>query len=177
MMIIIFTGLSGSGKTTLANLVKEDLIKIGFPVEVLDGDICRKNISADLGFSKEDRIINLKRIGYIASILYKHRIITIIAAINPYEHIRKTLFADNIEFRTIWIKCELETLIKRDSKGLYKRALLPDNNPLKIYNFTGISDIYEAPQQPDLIVDTDKDDILTSKNKIVEFLLQTVSNF
>ncbi len=176
MMIIIFTGLSGSGKTTLANLVKEDLIKIGFPVEVLDGDICRKNISKDLGFSKEDRIINLKRIGYIANILYKHKIITIIAAINPYENIRKTLFADHVLNKTIWIRCELETLIKRDNKGLYKRAQLPDNHPMKIYNFTGISDVYEVPQDPDLIVDTDKEDILTSKSKIVEFLLNAISD-
>jgi adenylylsulfate kinase len=174
-MIILFTGLSGSGKTTLANLVKEELIKIGFPTEVLDGDIFRKNISNDLGYSKEDRIIHLKRLAFIANILHRNNIITIIAAINPYENVRKTLFADNLLIKTVWITCELKTLIDRDKKGLYKRALLPDNDPNKIYNFTGINDIYEIPQSPDLIVDTGKEDILTSKSKILDFLLETIS--
>ena len=175
MMIIIFTGLSGVGKTTLANIVKEELIKIGFPTEVLDGDIFRKNISNDLGFSKEDRIIHLKRLAFIANILHRNNIITIIAAINPYENIRKTLFADNLLIKTVWITCDLKTLIDRDKKGLYKRALLPDNDPNKIHNFSGISDVYDVPQSPDLIIDTGKEDISASKNKILEFLLETIS--
>lgn len=175
MLIIFFTGLSGVGKTTLANLVKEELTKIGFPTEVLDGDICRKYISKDLGFSMEDRIINLKRLAFIANILYRNNIITIIAAINPYENIRKTLFEENQLTKTVWIKCDLKTLINRDKKGLYKRALLPDNDPNKIHNFSGINDVYDVPQSPDLIVDTGKEDISASKNKILEFLLETIS--
>ena len=91
-MIVIVTGLSGAGKTTLANLVEKELMKIGFPTEVLDGDNCRRTLCKELGFSKEDRIENLQRLAFVAKILYKHKIITILSAINPYENIRKSLF-------------------------------------------------------------------------------------
>ena len=174
-MIVIVTGLSGAGKTTLANLVEKELMKIGFPTEVLDGDNCRRTLCKELGFSKEDRIENLQRLAFVAKILYKHKIITILSAINPYENIRKSLFPNGVLVKTIWIKCSLNILIERDTKGLYHRALLPDDNPNKIHFFTGISDVYEPPEDADLIINTENEDILVSKNKIVNFLFEALS--
>ncbi len=174
-MMIILTGLSGAGKTTLANLVQRELMEIGFSSEVLDGDNCRRTLWKDLGFSKKDRIENLQRLAFIAEILYKHNIITIISAINPYANIRKSLFPKDVLVKTIWIECSLNELIKRDTKGFYHRAMLPDDNPNKIHFFTGISDVYEPPEDADLIINTENEEIQMSKNKILCFLLEVFS--
>lgn len=168
------TGLSGSGKSTLSGMVSESLKKKGLQVEVIDGDEYRKNLCSDLGFSKEDRMENIRRFGYVSKILQRNRVIAIVAAINPYESIRRELKQNINNMKTIYLKCDLESAMKRDEKGLYKRALLPDGHPDKIYNFTGISDPFEEPENPDLVVETDKESPGESANKIVKFILKNV---
>lgn len=154
-MILQFCGLSGAGKSTLAKLVKAKLSHKGSIVEVLDGDEYRKTLCSDLGFSKEDRIENLRRIAFVAAQLSKHGIIAIICAINPFEEVRAEVRKAYPSVKTIHIDCSLATLIHRDTKGLYKRALLPDTHPNKVRNLTGVNDAFEEPLHPDLYVNTD----------------------
>ena len=123
-------------------------------VELIDGDEYRANLCNDLGFSKEDRNTNIRRLGFVSKVLSRNNVITIIAAINPYEEIRKELIAKDKNLKTVYIKCDVEQLIERDVKGLYKKALLPDGHPDKVYNFTGISDPFEEPTNPDLVINT-----------------------
>lgn len=174
MLLIQFTGLSGSGKTTLANLVKEKLAKQGIAIEVIDGDEYRKTICSGLGFSYNDRVENLRRLGVIAKLLLKHNVITIISAINPFEKVRQELGRSSNKVKTVWINCNIDTLVKRDTKGLYKRALLPDGHPDKVLQFTGISDLYEKPINPDLILNTDQESPEESSDKLVEFILNNI---
>ena len=170
MIFIQFTGLSGAGKTTLANLVRYELIRQNYKVEIIDGDEYRKTICSDLGFSKEDRITNIRRLGFIGSLLAKNEIIVILSAINPYEDIRKEIEIQYNNTFTVWINCSNEKLIERDTKGLYKRALLCDGDPLKIYNLTGINDIYEVPVTPHLIINTHQESKEISRDKILAFI-------
>jgi len=149
-MIIWFTGLSGSGKSTLAAELKK-LAPINKKVELLDGDIIRKNLSKDLGFSKEDRNSNIQRIGFIAQLLEKHDVTVIVSAISPYKNIREEIKAGSINFVEIYCDCPLEELKKRDPKGLYKKV---ENG--EIENFTGISDPYEIPERPDIHLKTNE---------------------
>jgi len=146
-MIIQLTGLSGAGKSTIAKIVKSKLESLQYKVEIIDGDDYRETICSDLGFSKEDRIENIKRLGYIAKVLSNHKIIVLLAAIAPYESSRK--FVKNLvlknEYKEVYIECSLEELKNRDVKGLYARALLPE------------SDIYEKPENPDYIIITDEE--------------------
>jgi len=173
MLLLQMTGLSGAGKTTIASKVKEQLQKLGYKVELLDGDAVRQNISKDLGFSKEDRCENIRRIGFVADLLTRNNIIVIIAAINPYEEIRQEL-KRNYAAKTVWIKCELEILKQRDTKGLYKRAFLPESHLEKINNLTGVNDIYEIPKNADLIVDTAIESIEQSVEKVLNYILETI---
>lgn len=175
MLLIQFTGLSGSGKTTIATMVQEKLAQQGINVEVIDGDDYRKTLCKGLGFSYEDRAENLRRLGIIGKLLLKHNVVSIISAINPFEGIRLELAAHSPKVKTIWVRCSMETLVKRDTKGLYKKALLPDGNPDKVYQFTGISDLYEAPKNPDLILDTDKETPEESVSKLTDFILSNIS--
>lgn len=175
MLLIQFTGLSGSGKTTIATMVQEKLAQQGINVEVIDGDDYRKTLCKGLGFSYEDRAENLRRLGIIGKLLLKHNVVSIISAINPFEGIRQELAAHSPKVKTIWVRCSMETLVKRDTKGLYKKALLPDGNPDKVYQFTGISDLYEAPKNPDLILDTDKETPEESVSKLTDFILSNIS--
>jgi adenylylsulfate kinase len=154
MLFIQLTGLSGSGKSTIANGVKELLLSSGFRIEVIDGDIYRKKLCSDLGFSKSDRHENIRRLGFVSNKFAENGIISILAAINPYEEIRKELSMYGPHVKTIWINCDLDTLIKRDTKQLYKKAMLPENHPDKIKNLTGVNDPYEAPENPDLVINT-----------------------
>lgn len=154
MIIIQLTGLSGSGKSTIANAVSERLKKNNYKVEIIDGDDYRKILCKDLGFSKEDRNENIRRLGFVANILSKHEIITIIAAINPYEDLRNEIKSKYNNVYNVWIKCDLEELKIRDTKKLYYRALLPKGHPERIDNLTGVNDPYEIPKNPDLIIDT-----------------------
>ncbi|HSO76467.1 MAG TPA: adenylyl-sulfate kinase, partial [Blastocatellia bacterium] len=147
-----FTGLSGAGKTTLARLVEAELLSRGQRVEVLDGDIIRTNLSKGLGFSKEDRDINIRRIGFVCNLLSRNGVIAIAAAISPYREVRDELRNEIASFVEVYVKCPIDVLAERDVKGLYKKALAGE-----IKNFTGVDDPYEAPVAPEVLVETDVD--------------------
>lgn len=157
-----FTGLSGAGKTTLANRLQEVLRQRGQKVEVLDGDIVRTNLSKGLGFSKEDRDTNILRIAFVAHLLSRNGVAVITAAISPYRAIRDQAREQIGEFIEVYARCSLDALVKRDVKGLYAKALRGE-----IANFTGVSDPYEEPYQPEVVVDTDSESIEESLAKIV----------
>jgi len=144
-----FTGLSGAGKTTLARGVEAILRDRGMKVELLDGDVIRQNLSKGLGFSKEDRDTNIKRIGFVCKLLTRNGVVAIASAISPYREVRDFVRQDIGSFVEIYVKCPLDVLVQRDVKGLYKKALNGE-----IPNFTGVSDPYEEPLNPEVIVDT-----------------------
>ena len=160
-----FTGLSGAGKSTVARLITEQLRAIGRYVEVLDGDEVRENLSKGLGFSKEDRDTNIRRIGYVCKLLSRNGVVAISAAISPYRAIRDEIRSQIGNFVEVYAKCPLETLIERDVKGLYKKALRGE-----IQQFTGISDPYEEPLNPEIIIETDKEPPGESTQKIMRKL-------
>jgi len=144
-----FTGLSGSGKSTLANLVADELRNRGHRVEVLDGDEVRTNLSKGLGFSKEDRDTNIRRIGYVCKLLARNGVIAISAAISPYRDVRDEVRKMHDRFFEVFVECPLETLVERDVKGLYRKAIAGE-----IKNFTGVSDPYEPPLRAELVVNS-----------------------
>jgi len=153
-IIFQFCGLSGAGKTTLANALSDELQTKGYRVKVIDGDVYRQTLCKDLGFSRADRIENVRRLGVYAASLREEFDFIFIAVINPYEEGREMLRL-NCDARLVWIKCDLTVLINRDTKGLYQKALLPDGHPNKIYNLTGLNDVFENPATVDLVVNTD----------------------
>ncbi len=160
-----FTGLSGAGKSTLARQVAEKLREKGRKVEILDGDEVRQNLSKGLGFSKEDRDTNIRRIGFVAKLLARNGVVAITAAISPYRATRDYVRRQNGEFVEVYVKCPLEECIKRDIKGLYKKALAGE-----IQQFTGVSDPYEEPPDPEIIVDTVAETEEESVEKIIDGL-------
>ncbi len=163
--ILWFTGYSGAGKSTLANMVAAELRRIGKRVEVLDGDEVRKNLSQGLGFTKEDRDINIKRIGYVAHLLARNGVVAITAAISPYRETRDAVRSLYRDFVEVYVRCPLEVCIERDVKGLYKKALAGE-----IPQFTGVSDPYEEPLHPEIVVETDKETAEESITKILRRL-------
>jgi len=169
-MIIQFCGLSGAGKTTLALEAKKRLKEMGIPLEIIDGDVYRNFICRDLGFSRAHRMENIRRLAFIAHTFSAHDITAIICAINPYEEVRKEVKQKYDAVKTIFIDCGLEELVKRDTKGLYKKAMLPEGHPEKINNLTGVNDPFEAPADPDLVIYTGKEAVAESVNKLVEFI-------
>ncbi len=171
MLLIQMTGHSGAGKTSIAQAVKNILIEKKLPLVIIDGDEYRKTLCKDLGFSKEDRHENIRRLGKLAEAYMQEGNVVIIAAINPYEAIRKEL-KDLYHAKTVWIHCSKEELIARDTKGLYKRALLPDEDPGKIKNLTGVNDIFEEPTAADLIILTDKEPLERSAEQLSEFIMK-----
>jgi adenylylsulfate kinase len=173
MLILQLTGLSGAGKSTLADTLKKDLEDKGLAAEVIDGDRYRKTISRDLGFSAADRKENIRRLAAVANTFRQQGIIAIIAAINPFEETRKEV-AQRFGAKTIWVRCDLEILIQRDTKGLYRKALLPETDPQKIRNLSGINDPFETPSAPDLVIDTGSTDFETSKQSLLSFVLTAV---
>jgi adenylyl-sulfate kinase len=160
-----FTGLSGSGKSTLAERVRDILLERGMKVEVLDGDEVRTNLSKGLGFSKEDRDTNIRRIGWVCHLLTRNDVVAISAAISPYKAIRDENRKLVGRFVEVYCQCDLDTLKGRDPKGLYEKAL---NGEIK--NFTGVSDPYEAPEKAEVVVNTASEDIDASVNKIIATL-------
>lgn len=162
-----FTGLSGSGKSTLAERVRDTLLERGMKVEVLDGDEVRTNLSKGLGFSKEDRDTNIRRIGWVCHLLTRNDVVAISAAISPYKAIRDENRKLIGRFVEVFCECDLDTLKDRDPKGLYEKAL---NGEIK--NFTGVSDPYEAPEKAEVVVNTASEDIDASVNRIIATLEQ-----
>ena len=162
---IWFTGLSGAGKTTIADKLDAVLRERGRNVEVLDGDVIRTNLSKGLGFSKEDRDTNIRRIGFVCHLLARNGVVAIASAISPYRAVRDEVRADNGDFIEVYAKCPIETLTERDVKGLYEKALRGE-----IKNFTGISDPYEEPLNAEVVIETDKESEDESLNKVVSKL-------
>jgi len=162
---IWFTGLPCSGKTTLSRRVFEHIKELGLKVELLDGDVIRRHFSQELGFSEKERKINIRRIGFVSHLLTRNGIITVVAAIAPYKEVReenRKLIGRYVE---VFCNCPLEVAEKRDVKGMYKKARLGE-----IKNFTGISDPYEPPDNPDILINTHKEDIEDSVSKIIKYL-------
>ena len=163
-----FTGLSGGGKSTLANAVGAR-VKVVRDVEILDGDEVRTHLSKGLSFSREDRDINVRRIGFVARLLARHGVFVITAAISPYadvrDEIRELAGAEDIPFLEVFVSAQLESLVKRDVKGLYTRALAGE-----IPHFTGVSDPYEPPVHPDIVVRTDVETVDASVDTILAAL-------
>jgi len=147
-----FTGLSGSGKTTAARLLEQRLIALGCKVEVLDGDIVRTHLSKGLGFSKEDRDENIRRIGFVCELLSRNGVIAIAAVISPYRAARADVRSRIPNFVEVHMDCPLEVLIERDAKGLYRKAIAGE-----ISHFTRISDPYEPPSSPELAIHSDRE--------------------
>lgn len=164
--ILWFTGLSGAGKSTLAQYLTPKLVELGTKVEVLDGDEVRENLSKGLGFSKEDRDTNIRRIGFVANMLARNGVCSVTAAISPYTSVRNECRErSQAAFIEIYVEAPLEVVEERDTKGLYKKARAGE-----IKNFTGISDPYEAPESPEITVHTGKESIEESGDKILGYL-------
>lgn len=157
-----FTGLSGAGKSTLAERMREVLLERGMKVEVLDGDVVRQNLSKGLGFSREDRDTNIRRIGFVCHLLTRNDVVAVSAAISPYRAIRDENRQLIGRFVEVYCECDIETLTKRDPKGLYEKALRGE-----IKNFTGVSDPYEPPLNPEVTVNTAAEDVETSLSRIL----------
>jgi adenylylsulfate kinase len=174
MLIIQFTGLSGCGKTTLSNHCKMLLEQQNHTVEIIDGDTYRNTLCKDLGFSKADRMENIRRLGNVAHALAPNKSVVIIAAINPYQQVRHEL-KTKYGVKTVWINCDINELLKRDTKGLYKRALLPAKHPDKIFNLTGINDTYEEPEDYDLQVNTHLETTEQSVNQLMGFIIKQLA--
>lgn len=169
-MIIQFCGLSGAGKTTLALGAKKKLQELNIPVEIIDGDVYRTFICRDLGFSKKDRMENIRRLAFIAHTFSAHEITAIICAINPYEEVREEIKKKYENVKTVFINCNMNELVKRDTKGLYKKAMLPEGDKERVNNLTGVNDPFEVPSAADLVIDTDKEDVEASVQKLVDFI-------
>lgn len=166
--VVWFTGLSGAGKTTLAHLLERELRGRGLRVEVLDGDVVRTNLSKGLGFSKEDRDTNIRRIGFVCQMLSRNGVLAIAAAISPYRQVREEVRAMcGDRFVEVYVRCPLDVLAERDAKGLYKRALAGE-----IPQFTGVSDPYEEPMHPEVILQTDRETPQESLAKIMDLLVE-----
>ncbi|MEH1008790.1 adenylyl-sulfate kinase [Winogradskyella sp. ECml5-4] len=170
-LLLWFTGLSGSGKSTLANLVEMELHKKGVSTFVLDGDNVRQGINKDLSFAPEDRTENIRRIAEIGHLMVEAGVVTLAAFVSPYiedrENIKNIVGVDN--FIEIYINTSLKECERRDVKGLYKKARAGE-----IKNMTGISAPYEAPTNPDIEIVTDNQDVETSVQTILDFIIQKI---
>jgi len=171
-MLIQFTGLSGAGKSTLANLIEIELKKLNIDVKIIDADVYRSILSSDLGFSNKDRKENLRRLSLFAKECLDLNNIVIMVAMNPFESTRCEINKLSKNVKTVWINCDIITLIHRDVKGLYYRAFLLEDDPLKIKDLSGINSEYEFPQEADLIINTNLESIEESKSKLLKFILE-----
>ena len=163
------TGLSGAGKTTVAQSIVNELKASDVNIELLDGDEVRTNLSKGLAFSKEDGDTKIGRIGYVSRLLSRNGVGVIASAISPYrdvrDEVRQSITSDGSEFIEVYVQCPIEVLVERDVKGLYKKALAGE-----IGEFTGVSDPYEEPLNPEVIVNTDRESIEESANRIIAAL-------
>ncbi len=160
-----FTGLSGAGKTTISSSVEKKLRALGYKVEVLDGDVVRQNLTKGLGFSKEDREENIRRIGFVAELLTRNQIIVIVSVISPYREIRLEMRHRIDNFIEVYVNAPIEVCELRDVKGLYKKARSGE-----IKNFTGIDDPYEPPLNPEVECRTDIETLDESVAKVLALL-------
>jgi adenylyl-sulfate kinase len=160
-----FTGLTAAGKTTVSQIVAERLRERGCRVEVLDGDEVRRHLSDGLGFTREDRDRNIRRIGYVCKLLTRNGVVAIAAAISPYRDVRETLRREIGDFVEVYVNCPLETCEDRDYKGIYKRARTG-----QIQHVAGLSDPYEAPTAPDVLLETHCDPPEACAEKVVTVL-------
>ena len=160
-----FTGLPCSGKSTLAEIVAKELESRGRGVEILDGDVVRTHLTKGLGFSKEDRDENIRRIGYVCALLSKHGAIAISAAISPYRTIRDEVRSKTQNFVEVFVNTPLELCVKRDVKGMYKKAFAGE-----IKNFTGVTDPYEPPLNPEIVIETQNEEPEISAARILDNL-------
>lgn len=160
-----FTGLSGAGKTTISKAVAQALQARGYKVEILDGDIVRENLTKDLGFSKQDRDENIRRIGFVSQLLTRNGVIVITSAISPYREIREEVRSRIGDFVEVYVNAPLETCEQRDVKGLYKKARAGE-----IKQFTGIDDPYEPPLNPEVECCTNAESIAQSMEKVISKL-------
>ncbi len=169
--VIWLTGLSGAGKTTLARSLAKQLEAAGRLVETLDGDEVRESLSRGLGFSKADRDTNVHRIGFVARLLARNGVTVIVPVISPYREtrneIRRLVEQEGSDFVEVFVRCDLPTLIERDVKGLYKKALAGE-----VTNFTGISDPYEEPLAPEILIDTFAQSLDESEAHLLEKLFE-----
>jgi adenylyl-sulfate kinase len=156
-----FTGLSGAGKSTISGIIEKRLRESGAKIEVLDGDVVRENLSKGLGFSKEDRDINIRRIGFVCELLSRNGVIAMVAAISPYRAVREEIRSRIGNFVEVYVECPLEVVAGRDVKGLYKKAIAGE-----IPQFTGVSDPYEPPLHPEVVVHSDKENPEESANRV-----------
>lgn len=159
--VVWFTGLSGAGKTTAARLLEQRLHASGERVEVLDGDAVRTRLSKDLGFSKDDRDENVRRIAFVCELLSRHGVVAIVAAVSPYRAVRDEARARIANFVEVYMECPLDVLIERDTKGLYRKALAGE-----IDQFTGISDPYEPPLAPEVVLHSALETVEESVEKV-----------
>ena len=160
-----FTGLPCCGKTTIAKQVAEILKEKGYYVEHLDGDIVRQGLTSDLGFSKKDREENLRRVSFVAKLLTRNNIIVLATFVSPYKERRNKIREEIGDFVEIFVKCPIEECIRRDVKGMYKKALAGE-----IRDFTGIQDPYEESENPELIIYSDKETVDESVKRVLETL-------
>ncbi len=162
LSLVVLIGTSGAGKSTLAEMLEEELRKRGLKVEMLDGDVVRTNLSKGLGFSKEDRDTNILRIGFVAQLLTRNGVATIVSAISPYREARNKCREMIGDFVEVFVSAPLDVCIERDVKGLYKQAIAGE-----VPSFTGVSDPYEPPDNPDLVLETD----IMSKDECLQLIL------
>jgi adenylylsulfate kinase len=163
--VIWLTGLSGSGKTTITDVLAPKLTKLGLRIERLDGDEVRRQLSPELGFSKEDRETHAKRVVYVSKLLARNGVAVIVALISPYRAFRAFARQEIENFVEVYVKCSIETCAKRDPKGLYKKAFRGE-----IKDMTGLQDPYEEPLDPEVMVDTEQASPEVNAEKIIDAL-------
>ena len=160
-----FTGLSGSGKTAIAKRIEQELRRRGLRVERLDGDIVREGLTRDLGFSKEDRDKNIERVTFVAKLLTRNGVAVLSSFISPYRERRNLSRQEIGEFIEVYVECPLEVCAQRDVKGMYAKALAGE-----IESFTGVSDPYEEPENPEIVCHTAQETLEESVAKVVAYL-------
>ncbi|WP_232502311.1 adenylyl-sulfate kinase [Aeropyrum camini] len=172
-VVVWLTGLPGSGKTTIASRLAEMLRMEGFRVEVLDGDWARRTVSEGAGFTREERIRHLRRIAWIARLLARNGVIVLCSFVSPYREarsmVRGIVEEEGIPFLEIYVKASLEEVIRRDPKGLYRKALKGE-----IKNFTGVTDPYEPPEKPELVLDTESNPVEDNVAKLYRLVKSTL---